>query len=289
MAKSTIKGLTIEIGGNTTKLGKALDDVVKKSQSVSSELKDLDRLLKFDPGNTELLAQKQQVLAEAIENSAERLKILKEAESQVQAQFERGEASAEQVRELQREITKTTQIMDGYEKAAKETAEAIEKLGEGSEDAQEGLGDTADASEKAADGLKDVDKAADGAEESGGRLGAALANAAKVGLQAVAAAATAAIGGLIAAAESTREYRTEMGKLETAFTQQGFTAEAAKGAYQELQGVLGETEQSVEAANHLAKLTDNEKDLATWTGDILPGVFATFGASLPIEGLTEAA
>jgi hypothetical protein len=54
-------------------------------------------------------------------------------------------------------------------------------------------------------------------------------------------------------------------------------------------GILGETDQSVEAANHLAKLTENEKDLATWTGDILPGVFATFGDSLPIEGLTEAA
>ena len=261
MAKNTIKGLTVEIGGDTTQLGKALENVVKKSQSVSGELKELDRLLKFDPGNTDLLAQKQQVLAEAIENSAERLKTLKEAESQVQAQFKRGEASAEQVRELQREIAKTEQIMGKYENDAQETADALNKVGKESKEVK----------------------------EHSGKLGKALASAAKVGLQAVATAATAAIGGLVAAAESTREYRTAMGKLDTAFTQNGFTAEAAKGAYQELQGVLGDTDQSVEAANHLAKLTDNEKDLATWTGDILPGVFATFGDSLPIEGLTEAA
>lgn len=90
-------------------------------------------------------------------------------------------------------------------------------------------------------------------------------------------------------AEATREYRTEMGKLEAAFTTAGFSADAAKGAYEDIYAVLGEEDTSVEAANHLAKLTDNEKELATWTGDILPGVFATFGDSLPLEGLTEAA
>jgi phage-related protein len=100
---------------------------------------------------------------------------------------------------------------------------------------------------------------------------------------------TAAVTGLVAAAESTRDYRMEMGKLDTAFVDSGFSSEAATTAYKELVGVLGEYDQSVEAANHLAKLTDNEKELATWTGDILPGVFATFGDSLPIEGLTEAA
>ena len=80
-----------------------------------------------------------------------------------------------------------------------------------------------------------------------------------------------------------------MGKLEAAFTTAGFSADAAKGAYEDIYAVLGEEDTSVEAANHLAKLTDNEKELATWTGDILPGVFATFGDSLRLEGLTEAA
>lgn len=101
--------------------------------------------------------------------------------------------------------------------------------------------------------------------------------------------AGAALGGAwIAAIESSREYRTEMGKLDTAFVTNGHSSEAAKKTYQDLQAVLGDTDVSVEAANHLAVMTNNEKDLQTWT-DICTGVFATFGDSLPIEGLTEAA
>ena len=256
-----IKGLTVEIGGDTTKLGKALEDVNKKSRDLSSELGEVNRLLKLDPGNADLLAQKQKILADAVTNTAKKLDTLKEAERQVQAQFERGEVSEEQVRALQREIIATEKKMAGYENAVKETADEIENLGEQSQEAaeaSEGLGDTLD-------------------------------NIANTGLTALGGLVTAAAGALTAAAESTREYRTEMAKLDTAFTDSGHSSEAALGAYRELQGILGETDQAVEAANHLAKLTDNEKDLATWTGDILPGVFATFGASLPIEGLTEAA
>ena len=101
--------------------------------------------------------------------------------------------------------------------------------------------------------------------------------------------AGAALGGAwIAAIEGSREYRTEMGKLDTAFVSNGHSSEAAKQTYSDLNAVLGDTGQAVEASQHLAKLTDNEKDLQTWT-DICTGVYATFGASLPIEGLTEAA
>lgn len=289
MAGSAIKGLTVEIGGDTTKLGKALESVEKKSRSLSGELGQINKLLKMDPGNTELLAQKQEVLAEAVTNTAAKLETLKAAEKQVQAQFERGEVSADQVRALQREIVATENKMKGYQKAAQQTAEEIERLGDRAGKAGDDLGETGDEAKKSAGKVDDFGNAAEKAEKSGGSLGKTLASAAKAGLAAVGAAAAAAITGLVAAAESTREYRTEMGKLDTAFTQNGFSAETARGAYQALQGVLGETDQSVEAANHLAKLTDNEKDLATWTGNILPGVFATFGDSLPIEGLTEAA
>lgn len=98
-----------------------------------------------------------------------------------------------------------------------------------------------------------------------------------------------ALGGAwIAAIEGTREYRTEMGKLDTAFQVAGHSSEAAKQTYSELNAVLGDSGQATEAAQHLAKLTDNEKDLQTWT-NICTGVYATFGESLPIESLTEAA
>ena len=101
--------------------------------------------------------------------------------------------------------------------------------------------------------------------------------------------AGAAIGGaFIGAVESTREYREQMGLLDSAFQTAGHSSEAAKNTYSALNAVLGDSGQAVEASQHLAKLVDNEKDLQTWT-DICTGVYATFGESLPIEGLTEAA
>lgn len=138
--------------------------------------------------------------------------------------------------------------------------------------------------DKAEESLKKTDKTAGG-------LGNTLVNGAKtVGKFAVgfAGAAAAAGGALMAVAESTREYREEQGKLQAAFQTSGFSAEEATTTYQALNGVLGDSGQAVEAANHLAQLTNNEKELQAWT-DICTGVFATFGDSLPIEGLTEAA
>lgn len=96
---------------------------------------------------------------------------------------------------------------------------------------------------------------------------------------------TAAVGGLVSIANETQE---DMGKLDTAFQQSGFSAEAATSTYRGFVGLLGETDTAVEASNHLAKLCDNEQQLADWT-TIASGVFATFGDSLPLEGLTEAA
>lgn len=251
--KNTIKGLTVEIGGDTTKLGEALKDVDKQTGDLGKELGEINRLLKFDPENTELLAQKQKVLGDMIGNTSKKLDTLKQAEKQVQEQFKRGEVSEAQVRALQREIIETESKLEHYSKQAKEAGKSNKELG-----------------------------------ESADKLGTAL-SAVGTGLSVVTGAAAAVMGALVGMAEETREYRTEMGKLATAFTTNGFSTEAATNAYKELQGVLGESDQAVEAANHLAQLTDNEKDLAKWTGDILPGVFATFGASLPIEGLTEAA
>lgn len=101
-------------------------------------------------------------------------------------------------------------------------------------------------------------------------------------------AATAVGATMVKIADDTREYREEMGKLETAFESSDHSADVAKKTYQGLQKVLGETDQSVEATNHLAKLCKSEEQLSKWT-DICTGVYAEFGASLPIEGLTEAA
>lgn len=142
--------------------------------------------------------------------------------------------------------------------------------------------------DKANESIQKTDEKAEGL---GNKLLKGVGTAAKWGAGIVTAAtgmATAVGGAMVSITENTREYRNEMGKLETAYQSAGFETEAATDTYRSLNAVLGDTGQAVEAANHLAKLCDTEEELSTWT-DICTGVYATFGDSLPIEGLTEAA
>ena len=106
-----------------------------------------------------------------------------------------------------------------------------------------------------------------------------------VGITSAVAAGATAIGSLSA---STEEYRTAQAKLNTAFESAGSTAEQATETYNGLYRVLGDGDVAVEAANHLAQLTQDQQSLSEWT-EICQGIYATFGDSLPIEGLTEAA
>ena len=150
------------------------------------------------------------------------------------------------------------------------------------------LGTIAVENKDANDALKDT---ADIGEKSEKKLSGSFLKIGKSALKigtAMGAAALAAGAALKNIADETREYRTEMGKLDAAYLSAGHSAEVAQQTYNKLAAVLGDAGQAVEASTHLAKLVDNEKDLATWT-DICTGVYATFGASLPIEGLTEAA
>lgn len=122
-------------------------------------------------------------------------------------------------------------------------------------------------------------------------FGNAVKGAGQVVATAMKAAATAVAAGvtaLVALSESTEEYRTNQAKLQTAFESAGASAEQATQTYNDLYRVLGEDDVAVEAAGHLAKLTQDQQSLSEWT-TICQGVYATFGDSLPIESLTEAA
>ena len=158
---------------------------------------------------------------------------------------------------------------------------ALEEMEKAAEEAADAADDLADKEKKAAD-------AADDAGDSAESFGQRAANAAKTGVAALATAATGLVTAFLASAESTREYRTEMGKLESAYTAAGHSAETAKKTYGELYAIMGDEGAAVEAANHLAQLVNNEKDLATWT-NIAAGVNSRWSSSLPIESLAEAA
>ena len=153
MASSKIKGITIEIDGDTTKLGKALESAESSSKSLQSELKGINSLLKLDPSNVELLTQKQKVLTDAIDATKEKLNTLKNAQAQVQAQFDKGEITEQQFRDFQREIIATEQKLEGLEKQAKEFGSVFEQQVKAASDNVKELGGKVEEAGKKMGGL----------------------------------------------------------------------------------------------------------------------------------------
>ena len=184
----------------------------------------------------------------------------------------------------------TDYILSGEKsrKKAKELANNIKKLASELDENEKSLKDAQDAAEKLAGGLKKTGKSAEDAEDGFTVMRGAAADLVARGITALASACVNAVKSIAGLAESTREYREDMGKLETAFEAAGKSTDLATETYKNFYSVLGEEDRSVEAVNHLAKFVETEQDMQKWT-DICAGVWGTFGDSLPIEGLTEAA
>ena len=123
-----IKGITVEIGGDTTGLDKALKTVNTSIRSTQSALKDVNRLLKLDPSNTELLSQKQRLLKDAIAATKEKLDSLKVAQEQVKQQLENGELGQDKYDALQREIVETEEELRRLQQEAATTNTALSKI-----------------------------------------------------------------------------------------------------------------------------------------------------------------
>ncbi len=151
MAKrsETIKGITIELNGDTTKLTAALKQTTSQIISTQDQLKDVNRLLKLDPSNTELLAQKQRYLANQIANTKDKLSMLREAEKQVQQQIAEGKASQEQYDALQREIVQTENNLRNLQQSAENNTNAIDRLGDESSQTAEDVDQLGGSFEKA--------------------------------------------------------------------------------------------------------------------------------------------
>ena len=130
MANKNIKGITIELGGDSTGLQKALKTVDSTSVKLNSELKEVNKLLKFDPSNTELVAQKQKLLTDSIENTSTKLDQLKSAQSQVEQQFKSGNIGEEQYRAFQREVAQTEQSLNSYKSQLSGLQSEQQKLGQ---------------------------------------------------------------------------------------------------------------------------------------------------------------
>lgn len=234
----------------------SMDDWSKSSDGISAKLKQLNSNLKSQ---------------ESILNEYE--KALEEVKKEYGDNSDEAREWATKLNNQQSVVNKIKKEISGYEESLQEVSKA-EKI-------------ASKTGKDVADVLNDVRDEAKGAEDGFTTLKGALATFAGNALTSLVGGLKDVVSNLINLSAETREYREDMNKLETAFTTAGFTTEDATKVYKDFYAVLGEEDRSVEAVNHLAKLVDSEKDLQTWT-DICTGVWATFGDSLPIEGLTEA-
>ena len=124
-----IKGIKIEIDGDTQPLQKALKGVNQESANATKELKQIDNALKFDTGNVTLLTQKQEVLQKQVGTTREKLETLRQAQSQVEEQFKKGDIGADQYRAFQREVEVTQNVLKGYEGKLASVNQALEGNG----------------------------------------------------------------------------------------------------------------------------------------------------------------
>ena len=166
MAKK-IKGITIKFGADTMALDKAMKEIDKTSRSLGNELKSVNRLLKFDPKNTQLLAQKQELLNEQIGNTSKKLDALKQAQEEVEKKFKSGDIGAEEYRDFQRTLSKTEQDLKSY-------TSQLEKLNDVSGKVSSKIQDVGDSVKKAGGKVSDAGKAL--APLSGALAGAGVAS-----------------------------------------------------------------------------------------------------------------
>lgn len=125
---SRIKGITVETGGDTTKLQTALRNVDRELKSTQAQLRDVNKMLILDPGNTDLMAQKQWLLGEAVKETKERLETLKTAAQQADEALAKGEFSKDQYDALQREIVETENELKNLTTEADRAGTALQSM-----------------------------------------------------------------------------------------------------------------------------------------------------------------
>ena len=219
----------------------------------------------------ENLANQSQVLTEQLSLQEKRIAEIQKAldharsnyaenSNQVQRWQQAMNNAVAELNKTRSQLSKVQSEMDGTEDSTKDLTDALDDVG--------------NASERASGGLSSMT--------------VAMGNLISSGIQAAASAVADLVSSLWNLDESTEEYRRAQGRLNTAFEAAGYGADTAQQAYQAFYGILGDTDTATEASQLLAQLAESEEDVATWT-EIAAGVSGTFGDSLPIEGLIEAA
>ncbi len=335
-----IKGITVEIGGDTTGLNKALAGTNKSIKNTQTQLKDVERLLKLDPKNTELMRQKQELLAKAVKETEGKLQELNKANEQVsktvknydawkaaydpiQAEIditsqklkdlrerqkemkELGQVDTEEYQKLQQEIKETTGELKGLKEEAKRVTEEFgnpisddqyKALKREIIDTEMSLRDLKAEAGKVDDALygvdeKPVEDVANAAEDAEKSLREAGKEASHFGdylkAEMLVEGAKGIVSSLRDVAEETKEYQKIMGSLEVSSERAGYTAEETRKIYQQLYGILGDDQTAATTTANLQALGFEQEKLQKIM-EASVGAWATYGDSIPIDGLAEA-
>lgn len=221
MAKS-IKGITIEIAGNSSKLVKALDEAQKATNSVWKNLKQVNSALKLDPGNVEALTKKQELLSKAIEATSQRLAAEKAAAEEAKKALELGNISQSEYDQFETQIIKTEASLKDLERQAGETSEALASVGSGTAESSESIQDVHDKTELLTKGLEVV-------SDVGHKAGDALAD----GFNVAAKAADVAYQGVVKVADVSAQAVQKTAEISYNLSQQ---VVEAYGEYEQLAG-----------------------------------------------------
>lgn len=255
---STIKGITIQIGSDTTKLESALANVNKKSRSLQGELTQVNRLLKFSPDSVELLNQKSKLLGDQIENTKNKLFQLQKAQSQVEEQFKSGKIGEEAYRAFKREIEATESSLRSYssqlskiETQQRENTTSVGKL------------------------KKALKEAGSQAKETGREIANGLGTAGTVG--------AAAIGGLVTGMQ---EYNQVLARLTTNAAVAGRDLSLVEDAFTRLNEVTGEADAAGETVANLLASGFKDSQLAEII-DQVNGAYIRFSDTLKTEGIAD--
>lgn len=326
MARNRIKGITVEIGGDTTKLDKALAGTNKQLSATQQSLKDVERLLKLDPGNTELLAQKQKLLAQAVSGTADKLNTLRQAAqsadealqrgkdyqakyeplkaqldsvaasmqgleangASMQAKLESGEISTEQYDAFQKKLEDTRKAHQALQQAVKDLDKefAGARLDQSQYDALQR--ELAESEREAKDAEKAFKDCSSGLDELGRKAGTVSDKAGKVAeaFAPVTATVGALAGAALATVPATEELRGDLSMLENNARQAGVGMGAVQQAFLDFNAVSGETDSSIEAISNLLQAGFTESNLQQAV-EGLANAAITFPDTLKIESLAD--
>lgn len=326
MAGSRIRGITLEIGGDTTKLDKAIGATNRELATTQRNLKDVERLLKLDPGNTELLAQKQRLLAQAADETKNKLNTLRQAAEGADQALERGQAYEAKYTPLKEAISQVTDELNGLEKRAEsveanfqsgklpaEEYEAFWKTVKETEDRLNDLKKAKQDLQKEFDGTKlnqeqfeslqreiiqtekDLESLEDQMDSTGGVMSQFSGNLSSVSDRAgkvhdVMQPVTNTILGIGAAAiatvPATESLRAGLGNIEENARNAGIGLDVANGAMRQMNMVSGDLDGAIEATNNLLNAGFTESNLQRAVEN-LAGAYIKFPETFKFESLAD--